>query len=144
VRWTFVYTCRCRIYVWGSISFPSHSLSHTPLPLFDRQTQQDKQTASLHTAFSFYLTCVLMRCAGKSNIDTIRAWFETALIAWVLSAVDATAKRGGRRERARRINKCSSSWERIRPAPGDMRARSVSGTVKTCTDYTKNDRTQNT
>jgi len=34
-----------------------------------------------------------MRGAVKSNIDTIRAWFETALIAWVLSAVDAaTAK----------------------------------------------------
>lgn len=55
------------------------------------------------------LTCVLMRYAGKSNIDTIRAWFETALIAWVLSAVDATAKRGGGRERASRINKPSIS-----------------------------------
>lgn len=70
---------------------PIPPLSRSPLPLFDLQTQEDKQTPSLHIPLSFSRTCVLMRGTGKSNIDTIRAWFETALIVWALSAVDAAA-----------------------------------------------------
>jgi hypothetical protein len=45
----------------------------TPLPLFDLQTQEDKQTPSPSPALSCCLTCVLMRGAGKSNIDSVRA-----------------------------------------------------------------------
>ena len=89
---------------------PILSLFHTLLYLYLTGKHRKTSKLLLFILLSLsILTCVLMRYAGKSNIDTIRAWLETALIARVLSAVDATAKRGSRRERARRINKPSSS-----------------------------------
>jgi hypothetical protein len=102
----------------GSVSFQSFYLSGK-----HRETSQLLLFARL--SLSLFLTSVLMRRVVKSNIDTIRARLQTALIAPVLHACCYYCQAKWRGElRGRRINE-PADLKRIRTVPGDMGARNV-------------------